>query len=98
MRLDVGRTDVPSAGSAVAINDVALSITWVALKNPPTNANNVFVGNSDVSSTNGWTLQPNEFIELDFDPQGKGTSILASELFADVATSGHDVEWIMIFK
>jgi len=98
MRVDFGRTDVPTAGTAVRLNDIAEGMTFLSVKNPPTNNANVFVGLSNVSSVIGRTLEVNETLELDFDPQGKGTSILANLIFVDVTTSGHDVEWIMIFK
>lgn len=56
------------------------------------NTGNAYFGVSDVSSTNGWELQPGEAFTLDF---GEG-SIEWSVFYVDVATNGDDIDWWVI--
>ncbi len=98
MRLDVGSTDIPTAGSAVRILNEPTNIVLIQVQARPGNTANVYVGMSDVSATHGWTLAPKDQTIIDFDPQGKGTSIQVDELWADTDTNGNDIDWILIFK
>lgn len=94
MRYDAGTTDVPTAGTAVQISNTADSVKSIEVRARPGNTGNAFFGVSDVSATNGWTLQPGESKALDF---GKG-SVLFSVFYLDVATSGDDVDWSVILE
>jgi hypothetical protein len=92
-RFDAGTTDIPTAGTRVQINNTTQKVLSLSVKGVPGNTGNVFFGVSDVSSTNGWTLQPNEALYLDFEP---GTEVM-SNFYADVATSGDDIEWVVVY-
>ena len=98
MIVDFGSTNLTSAGSAERVNNVDRQLTFIAFQARPGNTGNIFVGVSDVSSTNGWTLTPGEVRDIDFDPQGIGQSINMNELFFDGATTNDDIEWMVFFK
>lgn len=97
MRIDFGTTNLTSAGAAQQINNVTTKITYLLLQARPGNTGDLYVGLSDVSSTNGWTLQPGAQIAIDFDPDGKGTSIDPSQFYFDGDTTNDDIDWMMIF-
>jgi len=98
MRMDAGSTNLTSAGSAQIIDDSPSAIVFITIQAKPGNTGDIYIGVSDVSSSNGWTLQPGESKDLDFDPLGAGQSITFDQLFFDGATTNDDIEWIVFFK
>ncbi len=98
MRLDVGSTDIPTAGSRVQILNEPTNIVLIQLQARPGNIGNIFFGMVDVSATIGWTMEPKDQLVIDFDPQGKGSSIQMDDLYVDTDTNGNDVDWMIIFK
>jgi len=94
MRVDFGTLDIPTAGTELQISNTADRVKSISVRARPGNAGNAFLGVSDVSATNGWTLQPGESKTLDF---GEG-SVLFSVFYVDVATSGDDVDWGVILE
>ena len=94
MRFDAGTTDVPSAGTAVQIsntNDRVKAIEAHALSG---NTGSIFFGVADVSATNGRELAPGEAVAYSF---GEG-SVLFSAFYVDAATSGDDLNWVVILS
>ncbi len=97
MRLDVGTTNLTSAGSAQRVNNDVKRITYLLLQARPGNTGKLYFGMSDVSSTNGWTLEQGAQIALDFDPDGKGTSINFDEFWFDGDTTDDDIDWLAVY-
>ncbi len=98
MIIDVGATNLTSSGSAERINNVDRQLTFISVQAKPANAGNIFIGVSDVSSSNGWTLKPGEAKDIDFDPQGIGLFVNMNLLFFDGADTNDDIEWIVFYK
>lgn len=99
MRFDAGSTNLTASGTAqVVISSDDLQIVFIQIKAKPSNAGDIYFGVSDVSSSNKWTLKPGEETSIDFDPQGKGTSISQSLLFFDGANTNDDLEWQVLYK
>ena len=92
MRLSAGTTDVPTAGTAVQLSNTADRVKKIQLHGRAGNSGIVYFGGSDVSSTNGWEVAVDGTLSLDF---GSG-SVLFSTLYADAATNGDDVDWVVI--
>ena len=57
-RFDAGMTNVGTAGTAVQVNNSTDRVVWARFKARASNTGGVYVGLSDVSSTNGWELTP----------------------------------------
>lgn len=105
MRLDVGMTDVPTAGTRVALSaalDDALDaedrILWAHFKGKTGNTGTVFVGIGDVSATHGWSLANDDDIGVTFNPGEYDGSIKLGDINFDAATNGDDVEWALLLK
>ena len=94
MRVIIGSTDIPTAGTRVQISNTADKVKSIAVRARPANTGNVFFGTVTVSSTVGWTLQPGESKTLDFG----GGSVLFSVFYLDTATSGNDVDYSAILE
>ena len=96
MRIDSGIVDIPSAGDAVQLLNSRDKIAWIKIKSLAANSGIVYVGDSAVSATNGYELDPGGGIdgevEIDFRPD----TIKASNIYVDAASSGDDVSWIAI--
>ena len=78
-------TDIPNAGTRVqlATNTIAAGV----IQAPSTNAGNIFVGGSDVSSSVfGAELQPGQSTGIAIDN--------TNEIWVDVATNGDDVSFL----
>jgi len=90
-------TDIPSAATAVQLVS-ALAITLrkissINMRADPGNTGNIAVGDSTVSMTNGYILEPGDALEINY---GSGSE-LAGYWYADVATSGDNVIWTAVF-
>ena len=98
MRIDFGSTNLTLAGTAQIINDVPEQVTFVKLRAREGNVGNVYVGVSDVTSTNGWTLEPRDVLLIDLDPDGKGSSLPANTFYFNGTTTNDDIDWVYSFK
>ena len=98
MRTDNGITDVSSAGTAVQIKNTKDRVLWIKFSAPAGNSGVTYVGESDVSSSNGYPLgaagDVDAQLELDFRPG----SVSADTFYVDAASSGDDVGWVMILQ
>lgn len=94
MRVSIGTTDIPTAGTRVQISNTNDKVKSISVRSRVANTGNVFFGTSTVSSTVGWTLQPGESKTLDF---GEG-SVLFSVFYLDTATNGNDVDHAAILE
>ena len=96
MKLDAGSTDVPTAGTRRQISNTTDRVLWIQAKANPGNTGNVALGVSDVSMTNGWTLEKTDTVGLKLDFRGE--SIAFSELYVDAATNGDDLDWVVLIE
>lgn len=94
-------TTVATAGTQVQISNTSERVLWIRFRPNEANAAGqaVYVGESDVSLTNGWSLQeplagkPTEELELPINREGLG-SVLLSEFWVDSQTDGGIVDWV----
>ncbi len=94
MKFDAGTTDIPTATTQVQISNTADKVKSISVRGRPGNTGNVFLGVSDVETTDGWTLQPGESKTLDFG----GGSVPFSTFYVNAATNGDDVDWAVILE
>ena len=94
MRFNSGSTNIPTAGTAVQINNTADKVRSLLLKGHPENKNRVWVGRSDVSKTNGYPLEPGEAVGNDFGaaPESFDVWYVAAEV------SGDDICWLVTLE
>jgi len=96
-KTDTGITDVPSAGTPVRITTSNQRVKKIKFTALATNSGLTYVGQSDVSSTNGYPLGAaggvDATLEFDF---GDGSAPF-NEFYLDAASSGDDVAWAVIF-
>jgi hypothetical protein len=100
--VDMGHTDVPSAGTRVALSTdgglhADMRVVWAHFKGDNDNTGDVFVGIADVSATHGWTLENNDDVGLVL-PIPAGSSIALGTIYFDAATNGDDVEWALLIQ
>lgn len=95
MRLDSGLTEVPTAGTAVQLLNTKDKIAWICFTAPGTNKATVYVGDSAVSSSNGYPLPAHRHATREL-PIPVGGSITANKIWVDAAESGDDVGWIAL--
>jgi len=114
MRWIAGRLDIPTAGSAVRLSaytglDVEDRILWGKFRGVNGNVGNVWMGDSTVSTTDGWELEQypvtanreDSFIEIEpgkYKINGIPGSIPVGDIFFDVLTNGDDVEWVLLLQ
>jgi len=103
MRVDIGSTNVSTAGTRVQLSsDAGINandrVLWAHFKASPGNSGIAYVGISDVSATHGWALENNDDIGLTIDLGAFGGSIFASEIYFDVATNNDDVLWALVLE
>lgn len=94
MRPDAGTTTVTSPGTAVQLNDSEDKVKVIEVRARPDNKGKMYFGVSDVSSTNGRTLQPGETQKVDF---GKGSKQF-NVFYVDAANGGDKLDWIAILR
>jgi hypothetical protein len=84
---------VTTAGTAVALGSV--KVPFVTILALPANAGEVYVGQSTVSSTDGFTLEAGKGLSLnDPDPTTTGDKYDLSEIYVDSANNGDKVRII----
>jgi hypothetical protein len=97
-RFDSDITDIPTAGTRVRIKNTTDRVTWIKFTAPTANTGLTYVGQGDVSATNGHPLGASggmdATVELPFSPG----SIQANQFYIDAATNGDDVAWTMIME
>jgi len=96
MRIDSGITNVPSAGTAVQVSAVTNRVKWVVFKALAGNSGLTYVGESDVSASNGYELSAGNTLDLNFGEFGG--SVPAKVFFVDSATNNDKVSWAMILE
>jgi hypothetical protein len=96
MRVDQGITNVPSAGTAVQVVNTTSRVKWVRFKALAGNSGLAYVGVSDVAASLGYELSAGNTVELNFGEFGG--SVPSSVFYADAATNGDKVSWIMILE
>ena len=96
MRVDVGVTNVPSAGTGVQVLNVTNRVKWAKFKALAANSGLAYMGVSDVSASLGYELTGGNEIELNFGEFGG--SVPANVFYVDAATNNNKVAWVMILE
>jgi len=94
MRVDSGVTNVSSAGTAVRVANVTSRVKQVEFKALAGNSGLVYVGEDDVSASNGYELSAGNTKTLNFGEFGG--SVPANIFDVDAATNNDKVAWVMI--
>lgn len=82
-----GRKTVTSAGTAEALSGSTF-VKTVCIKPLSTNSNNIYIGNSSVTSTTGYPLPSGESISIDINNLNK--------IYLDVDTNGEGVSYLAV--
>jgi hypothetical protein len=103
MRLVIGSVNIGTATTRVQVNNKADRVYWIQFKANEGNSGHVFVGDSTVSATNGWSLdvpganRPTGEVTFNFRGSEKGAhvqgSVPFSYFYVDAATNGDDVDY-----
>lgn len=96
MILDAGTTTVSTAGSEQQISNTANRVLWIKAKALAANSGIAYLGDSDISATNGYELSAGNEIELDY--RKYGGSVEFSSIYVDVATNGDKVCWAVVLE
>ena len=96
MRVDSGVTNVSSAGTAVQLSNVTNRVKRIVFKALAGNSGLAYVGESDVSASNGFELSAGNTLTLNFGEFGG--SVPASIFYCAAATNGDKVSWSMILE
>ena len=96
MRVDAGVTTVTSAGTAVQVLNATNRIKYLKFKALAGNSGLAYVGLTDVSASIGYELSAGNEIDLNFGEFGG--SVPANVFYADAATNGDKVCWMMILE
>ena len=94
MRFDTGTTDVPSAGTAVQLSNTIDRVLWIRVSARTGISGAVYFGRSDVSSSNGYELSANDYLEMDFRP---GSEVF-NAFYDDASTNGNDLDWAVMLE
>ena len=94
MRFDAGTTDVPSAGTAVQLSNSVDRVVWVRVSARTEISGTVYFGRSDVSSSNGFELSANDYLEIDLRPGSEAFSAF----YVDASTNGNDLDWAVLLE
>ena len=96
MRVDAGVTTVSTAGIAVQVLNATNRVKYLKFKALAGNSGLAYVGISDVSASIGYELSAGNEIELNFGEFGG--SVPANVFYADAATNGDKVCWMVILE
>ena len=96
MRVDAGVTTVSTAGTAVQVLNATNRVKFLKFKALAGNSGLAYVGISDVSASIGYELSAGNEIELNFGEFGG--SVPANVFYADAATNGDKVCWMLILE
>ena len=94
MRFDAGTTDVPSAGTAVPLSNSVARVVWIRVSARTGISGALYFGRSDVSSSNGFELSANDYLEIDLRPGSEAFSAF----YADASTNGNDLDWVVLLE
>ena len=94
MRFDAGATDVLSAGTAVQLSNSVDRVVWIRVSARTGISGALYFGRSDVSSSNGFELSANDYLEIDLSPG----SAAFSAFNADASTNGNDLDWVVLLE
>jgi len=94
MRFDAGTTDVPSAGTAVQLSNSVDRVVWIRVSARTGISGTVYFGRSDVSSSNGFELSANDYLEIDFRPGSEAFSAF----YVDASANGNDLDWAVMLE
>tara|TARA_R110000744_G_C19170065_1_gene541494 strand:- start:217 stop:504 length:288 start_codon:yes stop_codon:yes gene_type:complete len=94
MRFDAGTTDVPSAGTAVQLSNSVDRVVWIRVSARTGISGTLYFGRSDVSSSNGFELSANDFLEIDLRPGSEAFSAF----YVDASTNGNDLDWAVLLE
>ena len=94
MRFDAGTTDVPSAGTAVQLSNSVDRVVWIRVSARTGISGTLYFGRSDVSSSNGFELSANDYLEIDLRPGSEAFSAY----YADASTNGNDLDWVVLLE
>jgi len=81
-----GQETVAAAGTAEALKTTKTEVLAVIIKALPGNTDDVYIGDSDVSSANGLVLSPGDPVAIPIDDLAK--------VFVDVDVNGEGVSWV----
>ena len=96
MRLDSGITNVSSAGTSVQVSNVTNRVKEITFKALAGNSGLVYVGESDVSASNGYELSAGNTLTRNFGDFGG--SVPANIFYVDSASNNDKVAWSMILE
>ena len=96
MRVDSGVTNVGTAGTAVQVSNVTNRVKQVECKALAGNSGLVYVGESDVSASNGFELSAGNTKTFNFGEFGG--SVPANVWYVDAASNNDKVAWSMILE
>ena len=96
MRVDQGIANVPRNGTAVQVINVTNRVKQIEFKALAGNSGLAYVGESDVSASNGYELSAGNTKTLNFGEFGG--SVPANVFYVDAATNGDKVSWVMILE
>ena len=82
-----GQKTIPSAGSSDRLR-TSLAVLSITVKAHKANTGNVFVGDSGVTSANGFILSPGDSVSFDIDD--------VADVYIDAAINGEGVSWIAV--
>ena len=94
MRFDAGTTDVPSAGTAVQLSNSVDRVVWIRVSARTGISGTLYFGRSDVSSSNGFELSANDYLEIDLRPGSEAFSAF----YVDASTNGNDLDWVVLLE
>ena len=91
-----GSKDVTTAGTREQLITVATSVRTVIIQSKRANTDNIFVGDSNISSTTGISIAPGDSISFDPPKDKHGTNSLfdLSDFWLDSAVNGEGVTFI----
>ena len=96
MILDIGTTTVATTGTEQRLSNTANRVLWLKVKALAGNSNKMYLGVSDVTSSNGYELAAGNEIEIDF--KTAGGSIEFSTVYVDAAADGDKACWAVVLE
>lgn len=86
--------DVPSAGTRVQVISTYSPVSTITFQAAEGNTGKVYIGDSNVASGRGISLDPGEFLSVSADLSGRsgGEELDLSDWWVDAETSGNDVK------
>jgi len=89
--------DIPMVDTPVRFSTVDEEILTITIKATTTNTGDIYIGSIDVDAAVGFALAPGQALSLDpsqaVQDSGIPQSMKLSDIYADTATAGNDVEY-----